>query len=223
VSDNPMIPDDSDYVPRIRTRRSETIDNFTRLYWMRRFAGTKRFHNQPFIGEQTVGHHSSNVALILLVTEDYPSANLLKAALLHDLEEGETGDLPAIVKWSMSVEGLSRVEAEVRTYYQFPGVVLNNTETKLLNAADFIDAVFTCLDQRRLGNLGVDRMFRAYQQFEASTDVLTVSVKMQQIWGTILAAYDHYAYQKAPINPHIEEAEKLNYWKTKRENRKEKP
>lgn len=53
--------------------------------------GTRRYHNRPKLN-QNVKEHSWGVGLIISVLHPNPSANLLKAALLHDCSEKIYGD-----------------------------------------------------------------------------------------------------------------------------------
>jgi hypothetical protein len=61
-----------------------------KLWALRQFGCVNRFHAERMVGEKpTVFHHSASVALILIELMHNPSANLLRAAILHDLEEGD--------------------------------------------------------------------------------------------------------------------------------------
>ena len=52
-------------------------------------AGTEvtRYHTVRTLVQETVGHHSHGVAMLCLFLAPDASANLLKAALVHDLAE----------------------------------------------------------------------------------------------------------------------------------------
>ena len=53
--------------------------------------GTRRYHNRPKV-DQNVKEHSWGVALTITILHPNPSANLLKAATLHDCSEKVYGD-----------------------------------------------------------------------------------------------------------------------------------
>lgn len=53
--------------------------------------GTRRYHNRPKLN-QNVAEHSFGVALIISTLHPNPSANLLTAAIRHDLSEKKFGD-----------------------------------------------------------------------------------------------------------------------------------
>lgn len=58
---------------------------------------TRRYHNRPKLN-QTTGQHMWGVATIIIALHPNPSANLLKAALLHDSPEKIYGDLLSPLK-----------------------------------------------------------------------------------------------------------------------------
>lgn len=68
------------------------------LEFMWRGGYTTRYHTERTLREDTVGHHSFNVAAIVMYVRPDASAALLRAALLHDVAEHVLGDIPAPVK-----------------------------------------------------------------------------------------------------------------------------
>jgi len=117
-------------------------------------SNVKRYHTFPIIGEQTVGHHSHRVALILIyLTDGKLSSNLLKAALFHDLAELHTGDIPATTKWSHPniADLLKHIENTYEVEHQI-SVVLTDKEKKLLKTADMCELMLFAEEQYRLGN-----------------------------------------------------------------------
>ena len=114
----------------------------------------RRYHTLPFIGEQTVGHHTYNVVQILRhITGDMLSVNLLKAALDHDVMEYFTGDVPHPTKQAFSAveAALQVVEdemlAELGVDYE-----LDPHEANLLKWADMMEAGMFGYHQMTLGN-----------------------------------------------------------------------
>jgi len=123
----------------------------------------KRFHTVDVLREETVGHHSANVCLILmyLYGEGHPRSQLLQAAILHDIAEQWTGDLPAMIKWKYpQLKELMKVveaaEWELREEGS-PTEKLTNGELLLLQLADSADCGLKCAYEVRMGNttLGV--------------------------------------------------------------------
>lgn len=124
---------------------------------LREAGHTRRFHIHPTIGFQTVAEHSFHVAM--LCTELYqgkPSANLLKAALYHDLGESVTGDVPGHIKWKQpkltacleALEEQFMVDNDILT-------IITSEEEIALKLADALELAFYCCDQLMLGNRGM--------------------------------------------------------------------
>jgi 5'-deoxynucleotidase YfbR-like HD superfamily hydrolase len=69
-----------------------------RTTWSATF--TRRWHSNPDMGHTVdpVGGHSARVALILLHCWPNASRDLIMAALMHDLAESVTGDIPPAAK-----------------------------------------------------------------------------------------------------------------------------
>lgn len=124
---------------------------------------TDRYHTHRTLLRDTVGHRSFNVACTIMHLRPDASAALLKAALLHDVAEHKVGDMPAPAKRDMGIrEVFSTHEAKVMAE---AGVVfpdLSPEEAWVLEFADGIDGLRYCLQERRMGNLGIAEIFEAY-------------------------------------------------------------
>lgn len=114
----------------------------------------KRFHTTPRIQEETNGHHSANVAAILLRIEPNCSRQLLISALMHDVPEAYTGDVPAPFKWENPhiKSGLDKGEQDYTLRHHIPNPELNIEERQLLKLADMLDLVFSSLEELGRGN-----------------------------------------------------------------------
>lgn len=116
----------------------------------------RRFHTEPFIGEQNNAHHSHGVALIVHYLHPEASKNLIIAALTHDIEEGYLGDMPGQVKHFHKPLKKAMNDAE-KKYRKLHGldIKLSKKEQVILKWADTIELLFTCYDQIKLGNINV--------------------------------------------------------------------
>ena len=134
------------------------------LNWIKhaiRGGAVKRFHTIPMIGEETVGEHSFGVAMMVLaITEQKASADLLRAALYHDMAEQITGDSPFTAKraFPMLKSTLEIMEETWETDNGFH-VDLNERDRLLLKSADMLQLLWRCKLQRDLGNTNVDKVF----------------------------------------------------------------
>jgi 5'-deoxynucleotidase YfbR-like HD superfamily hydrolase len=129
---------------------------------------TKRCHGTPTIGQQTVAEHSYHVAMLCieLSPNHEPSANLLKAALYHDLPEHVTGDVPSPAKWASQqlAAGVAQLEAEFNDLHDL-NVNLTDDEMIILKYADAFELAFYCVDQMMLGNRFVKKMYHSITHY----------------------------------------------------------
>lgn len=163
---------------------------FEEVFWARKFGGVRRFHVEPFIGQETVFHHSASVALLLIKCLGNPSAPLLQAAILHDLEEGITGDVPAPMHREL-LPALHKAEERVRHLYNLRMPALTIVEAQLLKAADFLDCALTAHEQLMLGNRYAQQVIDRLECFEAVEHIVMHcgNVPMQELWDSIREPY----------------------------------
>jgi 5'-deoxynucleotidase YfbR-like HD superfamily hydrolase len=128
---------------------------------LRNAAMITRCHTERVICPQTVAEHSYHVAMLCWKLCDHePSAELLKAAMFHDLAEKFTGDIPAPVKWRspvISAELLKQeavFEKEHKLYCS-----LTPKEELVLKWADSLELMWYCVDEVTLGNRFVEEMY----------------------------------------------------------------
>ena len=127
------------------------LDKFRTLY---QAGAVKRYHTMRVHEHQSLAAHSWGVAMIIVqISEEPPSAQLLQYALTHDLAEYETGDIPAPVKWGNKEisEGLSALEFDFERRH---GIIcdLTDQELLLLQWADTFELVLYCWHEMRMGN-----------------------------------------------------------------------
>jgi 5'-deoxynucleotidase YfbR-like HD superfamily hydrolase len=121
---------------------------------MRNAGAVKRYHATRTLRQQTNAEHSGGVAGLVLCVCPNPSAALLTAAIMHDVPELKTGDLPATIKWENPQLNamIGDIEAKFIEEYQLPQGMLNDDEVKLLKFCDYAELVFWCLEEVGLGN-----------------------------------------------------------------------
>lgn len=132
--------------------------NFKPLYAAGRVS---RYHTAD-VPAQSLAEHSWGVAMIC--ARIYPQgdgygplpARLLQAALLHDLAEVETGDVPAPTKWTNPHldDELEDVETrfELRHGYRIIMLSLTAREERILKWADMFELVIYNHHQVKMGN-----------------------------------------------------------------------
>lgn len=126
------------------------LKNMSRL---REAAAIRRYHTLRTHRVQTVADHSHGVAMIILAIYPEAQAELLKAALTHDLPEIVTGDIPATAKWAHPE--LGRIENEISAKFRSENgiqCILSSTETDILKWADMMELVLWCIEDVQMGN-----------------------------------------------------------------------
>lgn len=145
------------------------ITHHDQLLALRAGGQVQRYHTTtPLAQRENNAEHSFGVALLCMAFWTDTSCRLLKAALLHDVTEGMTGDLPHTVK---------RDYAEFNRQYEIAEEIaqralgteavmaaLTEEERARLRVADMADAFLFGYDQYRIGNwhagLGIMRNAR---------------------------------------------------------------
>jgi hypothetical protein len=128
-----------------------------KVFLMRDAGVVKRSHTCRTLMDRNVAEHSHGVAmLVLLLYQEagaMPSANLLAAALTHDLSEIATGDIPAPVKRDNTdvKRAMHRISHE---WEENHGIRfdLTNEEATLLLWCDRMDFALFSLEEVTMGN-----------------------------------------------------------------------
>jgi len=124
----------------------------------RKGMAVKRYHTVNLVIDETVGHHSCNVAhLVILICESMriePSVNLLKTALMHDVAEQWTGDIPATAKWESEefAGALESMENYMALKNELVIPTITEYEYAILKQADMLDLVLKMQEEIGMGN-----------------------------------------------------------------------
>lgn len=154
---------------------------------------TRRYHGFRMLMEDTVGHHSFNVACIIMKVRPDASAALLRAALKHDMAEHIVGDMPAPSKRAMPdylmlpdphrrdmPRTFRSVFAEYENHIAHEhGVKLDEglppEDEWVLKFADALDGMRFCISEMLLGNR-TPRLINCYETFAGYVATL--------LWGS---------------------------------------
>lgn len=134
----------------------------------------KRFHGTPRHQEETVGHHSANVAAILLWLKPNISRASIVYALMHDWPELYTGDIPYPAKAKSKHLSAAVDDLEEHFWMNRLGAVppeLTESERMYLKVADMLDLVLSAQDEIHMGNLYMDEMVHAGMNYIARMDL----------------------------------------------------
>lgn len=125
-----------------------------------------RYHAVPTVKPQNVAHHSWNVAMLLIyISDNLCSRELLVEALMHDTGEIETGDIPYTVKrdnpeLKRMLHELELIARADRTI--LPATELIDADAAILKVCDTLDGFIWCaLHEDKRGPVN-DRWHQAY-------------------------------------------------------------
>lgn len=145
-----------------------------------------RYHTVRVLQQETVGHHSFGVAMYCYLMGS-PSANLLMAALTHDLAEHITGDCPAPAKRELGIgEAMNALEDRILRDIglEFP---LTDAERRTLKLADIFQGMSFCTRELQLGNQNIRPIFNRYKSY-AEEKVLVGAER--ELFDTIMEIYN---------------------------------
>lgn len=157
----PLWPEDTEF--------GAPLDEPNRLWYMLLAGMVQRYHSVPTVTTDTVGEHTFGVAwLCALLSDCTPRAELLLAALWHDVPELTVGDMPAPAK--RRVPGLgekfAQMEREVLSgMLQLPVWNLAEDEQRKLTIADRLDGMLHCCYERALGNQVIEEVYERFLQY----------------------------------------------------------
>lgn len=127
----------------------------------------KRYHTVTTLREETVGHHSHGVAMLCLVLSNYSaSSSLLEAALIHDLAEHVTGDIPSPAKREYGIgEQVDFLEQRLLASVGLGVITLTPDEQRVLKLADIAQGALFCAREVELGNAKMRIVFDRYMSY----------------------------------------------------------
>jgi len=121
--------------------------------WAYRKARAVRFHTHFCTRQETIGHHSHGVAVIVALVYPDASADLLREALFHDLGEGEWGDIPGHTKRELGIrEQVSQLEDCEMIRQGIPRPVISSEDHRRLKFADNAHGALYCVEELSRGN-----------------------------------------------------------------------
>ena len=126
------------------------------LEFIQRGRETKRYHTHPMLDNQRIDAHSFGVAMftwaLVPVASPERRSRLLMAALVHDLAEHHTGDIPAPTKRKLGLrEQFGGYEdALLQEHAMF--VDLDAADARVLKLADNADGALHCIRDYMMGN-----------------------------------------------------------------------
>jgi 5'-deoxynucleotidase YfbR-like HD superfamily hydrolase len=150
----------------------------TQLEFMFNGAAVKRYHTVNTLMSETVGHHSHGVAMICYILDPECRKYVLEAALLHDLAEHITGDIPAPAKRQYGIgDQVNELEGRLLNSAELSIPILTNEEKRTLKLADIAQGAMFCANEMRMGNMMMSDVFDRYLRY--AEDMILVGRERQ--------------------------------------------
>lgn len=121
---------------------------------LRAAGAVKRMHNLR-ARPQNLAEHSWGVAMLLLTVYPKAPAYLIQHALVHDLPELHTGDIPAFVKWDNPEmeDVLRKMERKFHTRFEtLPFPMGSDEDRRILKWCDGAELTLYCVEELHGGN-----------------------------------------------------------------------
>lgn len=151
---------------------------------VRRLSNLKRCSLFPVVIQQNVAEHSFYVSVLcLFVSEELKrkgvkldEAKLLRYALLHDLDEAITGDIPYHVKKELDPTLSEYVGRTLKQ--EFDGICFevdeDSLEYNIVKLCDYTELYLYCCEEKLRGNSSLD-----YVAENCKTIVNSINVRLQ--------------------------------------------
>lgn len=128
-----------------------------RIKLARTAGSVRRYHTKFLLKDEQVSTHTFNMLnTLLILTDGNVSSNLLRAALMHDMGEYVTGDIPGNTKHAMDAETQYEIEEleqrAIDAIHPYSHPELSDWERMLLKLADRLDGLLKCNEELKMGN-----------------------------------------------------------------------
>lgn len=129
------------------------IEGLDLVLRLREAGAVRRMHTTRTAYHQTLAEHSWGVAMLVRYVRPAASGDLLHAALVHDLPEWWTGDVPAPCKWAHAELEIELRKAEDHFHNEHgTRIALTPADRALLKWCDGVELALHAYEQRLMGN-----------------------------------------------------------------------
>lgn len=108
----------------------------------------KRYHTQGDVPGQSLADHSGRVALLVMMIWPEARPQVTQYALVHDIGEKSTGDMPYTTKLVMPPAAMDVVDTlEAEFVHDFLGIHIEITEDEkmMVKVCDYLELMLYCL------------------------------------------------------------------------------
>lgn len=149
----------------------------------------RRYHTEQMVKDQNTAAHAWGVASILLhLWPDDCTADMIYAALMHDVPEKTTGDIPATAKWGSTElkNALDRFEDDIfiKMLPQFP--ILTDRQRLQIKLSDMLELVLYCRYEMSLGNKNAEIIYQRGKKFLVEKNIDLLNEEQRKSFLTFL-------------------------------------
>lgn len=135
----------------------------------RRAGRVTRYHTQYLTKPENVAEHTFGlVNLLMIITGGQVRAELLMAAMSHDMGEYKSGDVPSPSKKAMGEEAKASFDALENAAMKIIHESVNpisDWEYLLLKTCDNLDGLLKCIEEKRMGNYTIEECGENYASY----------------------------------------------------------
>lgn len=173
------------------------------LKFLQRGRCTVRYHGIRMHDHQRIDAHSYGVAMLALMLISpgacmFRKAQLMEAGLKHDLAEHVVGDIPAPTKRQLGVrDQCGSMEDELMHEAGLTMPVLDAADQRVLKLADAAEGCLHCIEERRMGNQDIARIFYTFWSYCIEELGLATTDRMAEPGEEELRKYIAAEWQRA--------------------------
>jgi 5'-deoxynucleotidase YfbR-like HD superfamily hydrolase len=142
-----------------------------------------RYHTVSTLMKETVGQHSHGVAMLCLILNPHVGVEVITAALLHDLSEHVTGDIPSPAKRIYGIgDQISDLEHALVAASGLVMPTLNLAQKRLLKLADLAQGALFCARELSMGN---SNMLKVLDRYLSYAEAMNLVGRERELFNTI--------------------------------------
>lgn len=122
----------------------------------------RRYHTEPVLVQETVGHHTANVLALLidLYSPKQVPWSVILHCVRHDTAEQFTGDIPAPAKREKEVKiAMENLENLWWSSQGYPEHLLTSGQMEIFKFCDYFDIALKAAEELEQGNLRVQHIY----------------------------------------------------------------
>jgi 5'-deoxynucleotidase YfbR-like HD superfamily hydrolase len=166
-----------------------------KLRLFRAAASVIRVHTRRMIYRQSVGEHTFGVIALITLVKPEATVELLRAALVHDVPEAITGDVPSPTKNTALREAMMQLEYSINRRYSLEEVLSVHDE-RVLRYCDVMElAMFSC-EEADMGNSYAALMMRRCLDAIEAHGLATVTPQALELFAMMRVRCNGFGHER---------------------------